>query len=118
MIKIIYNNMILDINKNERYVKYIPEVNRFISTSKDFANGVLGSDNNTVYHLAGTPNNFIINTKTVRVEVISEKEYEEIASKMIIQKTEESNLKVEVEELKQMVNQQNFLIQQLLEKLS
>lgn len=118
MIKIIYNNMILDINKNERYVKYIPEVNRFISTSKDFANGVLGSDNNTVYHLAGTYNNFIINTKTVRVEVISEEEYEEIASKMIIQKTEESNLKVEVEELKQMVNQQNFLIQQLLEKLS
>ena len=45
MIKILYNNMVLDINKNERYVRYIPEINRFVSSSRDSANGILGSDN-------------------------------------------------------------------------
>lgn len=118
MIKIIYNNMILDINKNERYVKYIPEVNRFISTSKDFANGVLGSDNNTVYHLLGKINNFPYQTKTVTVEQIGQEEFNAIAGKLFLQQEEENQLKEDVKNLKEMITQQNFLIQQLLEKLS
>lgn len=118
MIKILYNNMVLDINKNERYVRYIPEIDRFISSSKESANGILGSDNNTVYHLAGTKDNFLVKTKTVLVEQINQQEFSELAGKLMIQKEEDTKLKEDVESLKQMVTQQNFLIQQLLEKLS
>ena len=118
MIKILYNNMVLDINKNEKYVKFVPEINRFISSPKDLANGILGSDNNTVYHLSGTNNNFINKTKSVTVEQISQKEFSELANKMLFQQEEDIKLKEDVESLKQMINQQNFLIQQLLEKFN
>ena len=117
MIKILYNNMVLDINKNERYVRYIPEIDRFVSSSRDSANGILGSDNNTVYHLLGTTNNFLNKTKTVTVEQIEQEEFSQLAGKILAQQEEDTKLKEDVESLKQMVSQQNFLIQQLLEKL-
>ena len=118
MVKIIYNNMVLDVCKTEKYVKYIEEIGRFISTSKDLANGILGSDSNTVYHLAGTIDNFLFKSKTVTVEQINQQEFSELAGKLMVQKEEDAKLKEDVESLKQMVTQQNFLIQQLLEKLS
>ena len=118
MIKIIYNNIILDVCKSEKYIKYLPELNRSISVAKDFANGILGSDSNTIYHLFGTINNFPFPVKTVRIERIDQKEFSELAGKIILQKEEDTKLKEEVENLKQLVTQQNFLIQQLLEKLS
>lgn len=118
MIKILYGNIVLDVCKVEKYVKYLPEINRFVSTHKDFATGVLGSDNNTVYHLLGKQNNFPYHTKTVRIEQIGQEEFSQLAGKILAQQEEDTKLKDDVESLKQMVTQQNFLIQQLLEKLS
>lgn len=118
MIKILHNNLIIDISKNEKYVKYSPQFKRFISCEKDFANGILGSDNDTVYHLAGKINNFPIEVKTVTVQTISEEEYEHLSSEIVLKNTEKADLKKEVDDLKQMVQQQNDLIQQLISKLS
>jgi len=118
MIKILHNNLIIDINKNEKYVKYNPQTKRLISCEKDFANGILGSDDDTVYHLAGKINNFPTEVKTVNVQIISEEEYERLSTEIILKNTERADLKKEVDDLKQMVQQQNDLIQQLLNKLS
>jgi hypothetical protein len=52
------------------------------------------------------------------VEKITQLEYDQISSRMMLQKTEEEDLRKEVNDLKQMVSQQNDLIQQLLNKLS
>ena len=118
MIKILHNNMIIDISKKEKYVKYSPQAKRFISCEKDFANGIIGSDNNTIYHLSGKPNNFPIELKTVTIQNISEEEYDRLSTEIILRNTKDADLKKEVDDLKQMVQQQNDLIQQLLNKLS
>lgn len=118
MVKIIYNNMIIDISKNEKYVKYMPQTKRFISSTKGFANAIIGSDNNTVYHIAGTPKNFPTELKTVQTQRINEEEYNQLSSQILLQNTKEADLKAEVDSLKQMITQQNDLIQQLLNKLS
>jgi hypothetical protein len=60
----------------------------------------------------------LFKSKTVTVEQINQQEFSELAGKLMVQKEEDAKLKEDVESLKQMVTQQNFLIQQLLEKLS
>ena len=117
MVKIIHNNLIIDISKNEKYVKYIPQSQRFISCEKGFANGILGSDNNIIYHLSGTIKNFPTELKTVIVQTVSEEEYDRLSSQIVLQNTKEADLKTEVDGLKKMIAEQNDLIQQLIQKL-
>jgi len=119
MIKIINNNLVIDLCQQERYLKYLPYQQRFIEVKKYMANAVLGSDNNTVYHLIGTPYTFPNKIKTVEVYNISQEEYERLQATSMLQNSQETiNLKKEVDDLKDMVTKQNILIQQLLEKLS
>lgn len=118
MIKIIHNNLIIDLNTQERYVRYLPQSKRFITSKKETANGIIGSDSNTVYHLNGTVKNFPTELKTVTVQQISEEEYEKLSTQLMFEKTQQSDLKQEVDTLKQLVQQQNDLIQQLLNKFS
>ena len=117
MVKISHNNLIIDISKNEKYVKYIPQTQRFISCDKSFANGILGSDNNNIYHLSGTVKNFPAELKTVTVQPISEEEYERLSAQIVLQNTKEADLKAEVDGLKKMIAEQNDLILQLIQKL-
>lgn len=119
MIKIMNSNLIIDLCQQERYLKYLPQQHRFVEVKKYMANAVLGSDNNTVYHLIGTPYTFPNAIKTVEVYNISQEEYEKLQATSILQNSKETiDLKKEVDSLKDLVNQQNTLIQQLLEKLS
>ena len=119
MIKIENNNILIDLCTKERYLKYLPYQNRFIEVKKYMANAILGSDNNTVYHLIGTPYNFPNEIKTVQVYEITQEEYDKLRATTMLQNSQETiNLKKEVDDLKEMVARQNNLIQQLLEKLS
>ena len=119
MLKIIYNNLTIDLCTQERYVKYLPQQNRFIDVKKYLANAILGSDNNTVYHLFGTQYNFPNEIKTVEVYSITQEEFDKLQATVMLENSQETiNLKKEVDELKGLVNQQNTLIQQLLERLS
>lgn len=119
MLKILHNNIVIDLCPNERYLKYLPNQHRFIEVKKYMANAVLGSDNNTVYHLIGTPYVFPDEIKTVEVYDISGEEYEQLQATSILQNSKETiNLKKEVDDLKDMVERQNLLIEQLLNKLS
>lgn len=119
MLKIIHNNIVIDLCTNERYLKYLPHQGRFIEVKKYMANAILGSDNNTVYHLVGTPYTFPSEIKTVEAYDISAEEYEKLQATSILQNSQETiNLKKEVDSLKDMVERQNLLIEQLLNKLS
>lgn len=119
MVKVIHNNLVIDLCSTERYLKYLPHQNRFIEVKKYMANAILGSDNNTVYHLVGSPYNFPNEIKSVSVYSITQEEFDKLQATTILQNSQEAiDLKKEVDSLKEMVQQQNNLIQQLLEKLS
>ena len=51
MYKIIYNNLVIDVVKKLRYVKYIPEFKKVLPVSAIDAHGICGSDNKTFYAL-------------------------------------------------------------------
>lgn len=119
MIKIVHNNLIIDLCPKERYLKYLPHQQHFIEVKKYMANAVLSSDNNTVYHLIGTPYTFPDEIKTVQVYEIEQDEFDRLQATTLLQNSKETiDLKKEVDSLKDLVCQQNLLIQQLLEKLS
>ena len=85
MYKLIVNNLVVDVVKKLRYVKYIPELNRVVLTSKASADGVCGSNNKTFYSLA--PDNTasrMLKWKTVTIFEIQEKEYKTLSSALKI----------------------------------
>ena len=51
MIKIIHNNLIIDVCKEANYVRFLTNNKRFVRSNKEIANGIIGSDDNTIYHL-------------------------------------------------------------------
>lgn len=53
MYKIIHNNVIVDVVKELRYVRYIPEIKKVVPTSASTAQAICGSDNRTFYALMG-----------------------------------------------------------------
>lgn len=119
MVKIMHNNIVIDLCSVERYLKYLPNQNRFIEVKKYMANAILGSDNNTVYHLAGSPYNFPNEIKSVFVYSITQEEFDKLQATSILQNSQETiDLKKEVNDLKDLVAQQSILIQELIKKLS
>lgn len=119
MIKIIKNNLIIDVCYKTTLLRYLPELKRFVTTDKFNANAILGSDKNTTYHIKNTEYNFDTEIDSVIYEEISEEEYNKLTSEISKQtNTENEILKNEVEDLKKMIIQQNELINKLIAKLN
>ena len=76
MYKVLWNNMIVDLLREACYIRYLPRQARAIVVDKGNANGIMGSDKNTMYHLAGTQNTFTEGIKTVEVVPVSAEEFE------------------------------------------
>lgn len=117
MIKIVRNNLIIDVCVGENYLRFLPNHKRFLSVERSLANAVVGSDNNTIYHLKGTPYNFNDEYKTVEVVEIDEKEYLKLTQNEITKVEPSSSLQSQMNNLKQLVYKQNELIRQLIKKL-
>ena len=117
MVKIISNNLTIDLCKKERFLKYLPQQDRYVEVKQYCANSILGSDGNTIYHIYGTPFNFKESLRTVNVVKINEEEYQKLKSQIIIQNKQQDELQKEVYDLKKLVLEQNKLIAQLLERL-
>ena len=116
MIKIMKNNLIIDVCPKTILLRYLPELKRFIITDKFSA---LGSDKNTTYHIKKTDYNFDEEIESVIYEEITEEEYKKLTSEMISKTNSETeSLKNEVNDLKKMINQQNELIEKLIAKLN
>lgn len=83
MHKIIYNNVIIDIVKNLRYVRYVPEIKKIVPTGIASAQAVCGSDNKTYYALMGAelpPEKQ--HWKRVTVFPIDEEEYNSLSKRL------------------------------------
>ena len=119
MLKLMRGDLIIDICKKERYLKYLPSSKHYVEVKKYVANAILSSDNNTVYHIVGTPFNFDDKIESVIPIQITQEELEKIRANNYFLKSKETiDLKKEVDDLKNLVAQQNSLIQQLLAKIS
>lgn len=80
MYKLIVNNIVVDVVKKLRYVRYIPELNKVVITTAPSAHGVCGSDNKTFYALP-------------QVAVPQEKSYWKVATAVKICETEYNELR-------------------------
>ena len=119
MIKILHNNLMIDVCPRAIFLRYVPEIKRYIATNVQNANAILGSDQNTTYHLLNTDYNFDEEKQSVVYKEITESEYEQLSKQISVQKQQEmEELKQEVGNLKQMLAQQNILIQQLISRLN
>ena len=84
--KIMYNNMVIDLLNEVRWVRYLPNSKRLIATDSQAANGVMGSDHDTVYHIFGKPYTFTNEVKTVEVVKIDALEYDRLQTQFMLQK--------------------------------
>lgn len=116
--KVMHNNMVIDLLNEICLVRYLPNSKRLVATDSQAANGVMGSDHNTVYHLLGKPYTFANETKTVEVIKIDANEYNMLKSQFMLQKQENDSMKKEIESLKTQLNSQEILLRAILAKLS
>lgn len=117
MYKLMYNNMVVDLLKKLQYVRYMKNSKRWIGTDSQSAHGVMGSDNNTVYHLQGRKCPCAQELKTVEIYEIGPEEYEALSIQFSIQHQENESLRNELKDLRKQINEQNNLLQQILAKL-
>ena len=102
--KIMYNNMVIDLLNEVRWVRYLPNSKRLVATDSQAANGVMGSDHNTVYHIFGKPYTFANEVKTIEVVKIDALEYDRLQTQFMLQKQENDTMKNEIGSLKAQLN--------------
>lgn len=117
MYKVMCNNMVVDLLKEIQYVRYMKNSKRWIGTDSQSANGIIGSDGNTVYHLQGRKCICPEELKKVEVYEIGQEEYTALQVQFAIQRKENEDLRNELKDLKSQLNNQNLLLQQILAKL-
>lgn len=117
MYKLMCNNMVVDLLKEIQYVRYMKNSKRWIGTDSQSANGVMGSDGNTVYHLQGRKCVCPEELKMVEIFPIELEEYEVLANQFAIQRKENEELRNELKDLRNQLNTQNELLQKILARL-
>lgn len=115
--KLISGGMIVDLLQGAHYVRYLSKAKRWINTDSQSANGIMGSDNNTVYKIQGRFCSCPESLKTVEIYQIGPEEYESLSIQFAIQKQENEDLRNEIKKLHDQLNDQNLLLQQILAKL-
>ena len=116
--KLINGNMVVDLLREIRYVRYLPRSKRWINTDGMSANGVMGANGNIIYHINKRAISYPENIISVDIVEIKEDEYNYLAANASIQQEENKILHQEIDSLKAQINEQNFLLQQILAKLS
>ena len=117
MYKVMCNNMVIDLLKEIQYVRYMKNSKRWIGTDSQSANGVIGSDRNTVYHIQGRKCVCPEELKKVEIYEIGLEEYTALETQFAIQRKENEDLRNELRALKSQLDNQNLLLQQILAKL-
>lgn len=118
MFKLVHNNMVVDLLPGEVcYVRYLPRAKRLVVTDSQSANGVKGSDNNTVYHLQGTISTFPEAKTSVQAIEISPEEYEALSTQFSIQSKENESLRNRLNHVEDQLSTTNNLLAKLLAKL-
>ena len=97
MFKLLHNNMVTDLVPRLNYVRYLVRAQRWVQTDSQAANGLLGSDGNTIYHLQGTTKTYPEQQLTVVPVEIGEEEYSHLANEFAIRAHENAELRQEVQ---------------------
>lgn len=84
MYKIIENNQIIDVMETLHFVKYLPKTKRSITVGERQANGILSSNQSTIYHIDGTPNVYPEGYRNVTYQKIEEDEYKRLTEQLKI----------------------------------
>lgn len=82
MYKVIYNSTIIDVIEKPRWVKFLYNINKVTPTDRTSANGILSSDNNTIYILQGNICPEGKSFKTVSLKQIDQSTYYELKNKL------------------------------------
>ena len=77
MYKIIYNDNVIDVVKDLKYLRYLEKSNHYVTTDSSSANCIQGS-NDVVYWLQGTKFPVTIEHKIVVVKKINKQEYDKL----------------------------------------
>lgn len=98
MYKLLVDNIVVDVVKKLRYVRYIPELNKVVVTTAASAHGICGSDNKTFYALeeAKVPDEKSY-WKVATTIKICEKEYNELKSALKTNNVVVSNYLLDIE---------------------
>ena len=115
--KLIQGDIVVDLLRRLRYVRYLPKSARWVGTDSQSAHGIMSSNGETVYHLYGRPFPALDYLESAQLQEIGEAEYNMLASQFALQKKENEDLRSEIDVLRQQIEQQNGLLQAILEKL-
>lgn len=115
--KLMNGEIVVDLLRDAQYVRYLPRAKRWVNTDALSANGILGGDGDTVYHLYGRACTCPDNLIKVRPIQIEESEFLALKSQMAASQAENKVLRQEIDALKMQLNEQNNLLQQILAKL-
>ena len=115
--KLVSNDIVVDLLREVRYLRYLPRSKRWISTEGLSAHAVLGADNNTIYCLQGRSCPCEDGNLRVMIYEITEEEYNKYANDIALRKKENELLNKRIDTLEATLARQNELIERLLLKL-
>lgn len=116
--KLMNNDILVDLLREVRYVRYLPKSKRWINTDAMSANGIMNMDGSKIYHISGRAIAYPSEITSVRIVKIDEKEYNMLATQYAVQRKENEELREEIDSLRAQLNEQSSLLQQILAKLS
>ena len=115
--KLMSGEIVVDLLRDIQYVRYLPRSKRWVNTDEQSANGILSGDGDSVYHILGRscacPED-LIKVRPIRIE---EAEFVGLKSSLSASQAETKKLRQEIDSLKNQLNEQNSLLQQILAKL-
>lgn len=115
--KLMNNDIVIDILRKVCYVRYLSKSKRWVITDPQSAHGVRGSDQNTIYLLEGRICNYEGNLQVVRLEEISEEEYQRFANEIALRTKEKEDLVNRINSLEETLAKQTSLLELLVAKL-
>lgn len=115
--KLTQGDIVVDLLRQLRYVRYLPKSARWVGTDSQSAHGVMSSNGDKIYHLYGHPLPALDNLESAQLMVIEEAEYNMLASQFALQRKENEDLRNEIDVLRQQIQEQNSLLHAILEKL-
>ena len=105
MYKVISNDTVIDVIDKLKCVKFLYQLNRITPTDRTNADGIIGSDNKTIYVLQGHKCPEGRSYKTVHIKEIDEQTFTELKEKIINKEVISTNVVLLTQVRKQKIEQ-------------
>lgn len=115
--KVMNNDIVMDLLREVHYVRFLPKSKRWVLTDPQSAQGIMGSDCETIYYLEGRSTTNETEGIKVVLEEITKEEYDNLAITIAAQRRETTALQKRIDSLENQIKEQNLLLEQILAKL-